>query len=301
MKNYIEYLLSRIEDKNPAHFVKLKENLKDLGDDYFNLANPFYEKYEKYLKANQLTLDYGIDFYLKMIEAMLEERLAFIRNGTYSNTSFEEVEKNVYATPEVMSYHMHGLVLAQFLWFDQYERIRFFVDHIPKYFNSGKNYLEIGGGHGLYIYKALQLLPTNTTFDLVDISESSLKIAKGILDTDKVNYYLKNIFDFSNNDVFDFITIGEVLEHVENPKELLMKIGSHLSEDGVCYLTTPVNAPMIDHIYVFNEEQEIRDLLNDAGFEIIEEKIVISEKITAKKAIKYKVPIMYAAFIKKRA
>ena len=236
-----------------------------------------------------------------MIEAMLEERLAFIRKGTYSNTSFEEVEENVYATPEVMSYHMHGLVLAQFLWFDQYERIRFFVDHIPKYFNSGKNYLEIGGGHGLYIYKALQLLPTNTTFDLVDISESSLKIAKGILDTDKVNYYLKNIFDFSNDDVYDFITIGEVLEHVENPKELLMKIGSHLSEDGVCYLTTPVNAPMIDHIYVFNEEQEIRDLLNDAGFEIIEEKIVISEKITAKKAIKYKVPIMYAAFIKKRA
>lgn len=51
---------------------------------------------------------------------MLEERLAFIRKGTYSNTSFEEVEKNVYATPEVMSYHMHGLVLAQFLWFDQY-------------------------------------------------------------------------------------------------------------------------------------------------------------------------------------
>lgn len=301
MKNYIEYLLSRIEDKNPAHFVKLKENLKDLGDDYFNLANPFYEKYEKYLKANQLTLDYGIDFYLKMIEAMLEERLAFIRKGTYSNTSFEEVEKNVYATPEVMSYHMHGLVLAQFLWFDQYERIKFFVDHLTKYFNSGKNYLEIGGGHGLYIYKALQLLPTNTTFDLVDISESSLKIAKGILDTDKVNYYLKNIFDFSNDDVYDFITIGEVLEHVENPKELLMKIGSHLSEDGVCYLTTPVNAPMIDHIYLFNEEQEIRDLLNDAGFEIIEEKIVISEKITAKKAIKYKVPIMYAAFIKKRA
>ena len=301
MKNYIEYLLSRIEGKNPSHFIKLKENLKDLGDDYFNLANPFYEKYDKYLKANQLTLDYGIDFYLKMIEAMLEERLAFIRKGTYSNTSFEEVEKNVYATPEVMSYHMHGLVLAQFLWFDQYERIKFFVDHITKYFNSGKNYLEIGGGHGLYIYKALQLLPTNTIFDLVDISESSLKIAKGILDTDKVNYYLKNIFDFSNDDVYDFITIGEVLEHVENPKELLMKIGSHLSEDGVCYVTTPVNAPMIDHIYLFNDVQEIRDLLYDAGFEILEEKIVISEKITAKKAIKFKVPIMYAAFIKKRA
>ncbi|MFC6267097.1 class I SAM-dependent methyltransferase [Frigoriflavimonas asaccharolytica] len=300
MENYIEYIIDSIERKNPSHSKKLKENLKDLGEEYFNLANPFYEKYEEYLKSQQLTLDYGVDFYLKMIEAMLDERLAFIQNGRYSNTSFEEVEKNVYATPEVMSYHMHGLVLAQFLWFDQYERIKFFIDNVYKYFLSGKNYLEIGGGHGLYIYKAVEILPIATKFDLVDISESSLKIAKGILNNDKINFYLKNIFDFANDDVYDFITIGEVLEHVENPKELLMKIGKHLAKDGVCYMTTPVNAPMIDHIYLFNNVQEIRNLINEAGFEIIEEKTVISEKITPEKAAKFKVPVMYAAFIKKQ-
>ena len=57
---------------------------------------------------------------------------------------------------------------------------------------------------------------------------------------------------------------------------------------------------MIDHIYLFHNENEIREMLNEAGFTIIEERIVISEKITEKQAAKFKVPVMYAAFIKKQ-
>ena len=40
---------------------------------------------------------------------------------------------------------------------------------------------------------------------------------------------------------------------------------------------------MIDHIYLFKNEQEIREMIDSANFEIIEEKIVISEKIKLKK------------------
>ena len=197
-----------------------------------------------------------------------------------------------------MTYHMHGLVLAQFLWFDQYERIRFFIQNLKKYFPSQNKYLEIGGGHGLYIFEALNHLPEIKQFDLVDISQSSLDLAKGIIDTSRINYHLKNIFDFSDAEKYDFITIGEVLEHVEDPLSLLKKIARLLSENGVCYITTPINAPMIDHIYLFHNATEIRDLFDLAGFKIIEERIVISEKMTEKEAAKYKVPVMYAAFIK---
>jgi len=57
---------------------------------------------------------------------------------------------------------------------------------------------------------------------------------------------------------------------------------------------------MIDHIYLFNTEDELRGLFNLAGLEILEEKIVISEHITRKTAEKFKMPIMYAAFVKKK-
>lgn len=292
-------VLEKIEARDPQHAAKIRENTGGLGPDYFAMANRFFQKYQRYLEHQGLTLDYGLDRYLRMHEAMIEERTQFIRSGEYSNGSFAEVEKAVYANPEVMEYHMHGLTLAQFLWFDQYERIRFFCDHMLGYFAKGSRYLEVGGGHGLYVNEALELLPLDTTVDLVDISQTSLTLAKGIVDNNRVNYHLKNIFDFSATDIYDFVTIGEVLEHVEDPVKLLGKIGDHMTDTGVCYMTTPINAPMIDHIYLFRNEDEIREMIAAAGFEVVLEKSVISEKVSSKKAALFKIPVMYAAFIRK--
>ena len=300
MPNYIESLLTKIEAINPEHATKLRNNLSYLDDNYYNLSSDFLKKYEKYLYAKDLTVDFGVDCYLKMHNDMVEERLKFIRNGCYSSSSFTEVENKVYEKPEVMTYHMHGLVLGQFLWFEQYERYKFFSERLKKYFNDGNKYLEIGGGHGLYIYEATKLLPDDTDFDLVDISQTSLDLAKGILDDNNINYHLKNIFDFASDDVYDFITAGEVLEHVEKPLELLAKINNILTNDGICFLTSPINSPMIDHIYLFNEEQEIRELLSEAGFSIVEEKIILADKIPTRKAKKFKSPIMYACFVRKK-
>ncbi len=300
MSSPLETILSTITTKDPAHAQKLKTNLAELKETYKKEANAFFNTYKAYLEKQAMTLEYGVDCYLHLIEDMIEERYQFIYTGHYSNTSFEDVEKRIYGNPEIMKYHMHGLVLAQFLWFDQYERFLFFKENLKKYIKNQHAYLEIGGGHGLFIGEAVRLLPDINRFDMVDISQSSLDLAKGIIDTPTINYYLKDIFDFSDNETYDFITVGEVIEHVENPLKLLKKIKELLSDEGVCYMTTPINAPMIDHIYLFSNENEIRDLIHAAGFEILEEKIVISEKITKERAIKNKVPIMYAAFLKKK-
>lgn len=300
MSTILKVILDKIKEKNLKHYEKLEAHLENYDADYHYLANFFFNKYNEYLENNEKSIDFGIDCYLHMIDDMLEERFKFIREGKYSNSSFDDVEKRIYSNPEIMTYHMHGLVLAQFLWFDQYERILFFINNINKYAKGGKKYLEIGGGHGLYLNQALNLLTEIEKFDLVDISQSSLDLAKGIINSTKVNYFLKNIFDFRESETYDFITMGEVLEHVEEPLNLLNKINQLLNKDGFCYITTPINAPMIDHIYLFQNETEIRDMLNLAGFEIMEERSVISEKITEKQAAKFKVPVMYAAFIKKR-
>ena len=164
MKNNIEIILDKIEVINTNHALKLRKNLNSVDDGYFQLGNTFFEKYEKYLTTKNLTLDYGVDCYLKMIEDMLQERIKFIQKGKYSNSSFEDVERNVYANSKIITYHMHGLVLAQFLWFDQYERIKFFYNNLVKYFSNGEKYLEIGGGHGLYIFEAMNVLPKNIQF-----------------------------------------------------------------------------------------------------------------------------------------
>jgi 2-polyprenyl-3-methyl-5-hydroxy-6-metoxy-1,4-benzoquinol methylase len=299
MIDYLEDFIVKIHEKDPGHASKLLSNLNGLSAAYRSTANSFFGKYAVHLQRSQLDPGFGVDCYLHMIEDMLEERYKFIREGKYSNTSFDDVEKRIYGNSEIMIYHMHGLVLAQFLWFDQYERVLFFINNLEEFLKKDDRYLEIGGGHGLYLNEALRLVPEAGRFDMVDISESSLALAKGIIENEKVNYFLKNIFDFADDEKYDFITMGEVLEHVEDPLSLLNKIHDMLEDDGTCFITTPVNAPMIDHIYLFNNTGEIKELFKRAGLKVVKEKIVISEKISEEKAAKFKVPVMYAAFLKK--
>jgi 2-polyprenyl-3-methyl-5-hydroxy-6-metoxy-1,4-benzoquinol methylase len=296
----LEYINSRIKELNPKHAAKLLKNNLRFDDIYKGKANDFFTAYSKYLDKENKTLDFGVDCYLQMLKDMGLERVKFITEGKYSSSSFEEVEKRVYGNPEIMTYHMHGLVLGQFLWFEQYERINFFSNNLSNYCQDAKKYLEIGGGHGLYIYQALHLLPGIKQFDLVDISQSSIDLAKGIVSDKSVNYFLKNIFDFPDDETYDFVTMGEVLEHVEEPQNLLAKISKLIGESGTAFISTPINSPMIDHIYLFNNADEIRTLFYEAGFNIIKEKLVISEHVTSEIADKFKIPVMFAAFVKNR-
>ena len=59
---------------------------------------------------------------------------------------------------------------------------------------------------------------------------------------------------------FDFITMGEVLEHVNAPDKLLEKINNLLSKNGKVFLSTCVDCPTIDHVYHFRSIAESTDL-----------------------------------------
>ncbi|RVU00729.1 class I SAM-dependent methyltransferase [Mucilaginibacter limnophilus] len=300
MFNHPEAILNEIAARNPKHEAHLRESLTGLGDWYEQKAADFLGRYSVYLENSGRQPDYGVHCYMEMVTHMREERMEFIRSGKYSNSSFAEVEQQVYSNPEIMNIHMHGLVLAQFMWYDQFQRFLFFSGNLPKYAAGAQNYLEIGGGHGLYIYEAFELLKDVKQFDMVDISESSINLAKGILNNDSINYYHKNLFDFDASVKYDVITIGEVLEHLEAPDQMLNKITELLTGNGVCYVTTPVNAPMIDHIYLFNNTDEIRELFDRCGLHILQETIAITDNKPSAYAEKYKIPIMYAAFVAKK-
>lgn len=299
MLNVLDQVLELISLKDANHAKKLRKNLDYLDNEHQQEANHFLNKYLRVLEELEKDLSFTVDCYLHLIEDMKEERFNFNKTGKYSHSNFKEVEIKIYANPDVMDFYMHGLVIGQFLWFEQYERYIFFKKNLKKHIKSHQSYLEIGGGHGLYINAASEELSQTLRFDVVDVSESSLELAKSIINNDKINYHRKDIYDFTEEDKYDFITAGEVLEHVEDPAELLCKIKSHLSDNGVCFLSIPVNAPMMDHIYLFNHENEIRKLIKDGGFRIIEEKIELSEKVSLEMAREYKLPIMYAAFVEK--
>jgi len=230
---------------------------------------------------------------------MTAETVAFMHTEKYSSSTFQEVNKRVYANPETMEYYMHGLLLSQFLWKHHYQILEYFIKELPAFKGQANNYLEIGAGHGLYLSMAMKVLDKKVKFSVVDISQTSINLAKNFTDVNRVDFMLSDISDFKGNARYAFITMGEVLEHVEDPLKLLSKLRELLDDDGAIFLTTPTNAPTIDHIYLFRNVTEIQALLKKAGFKILSEKQFPAENVSPERIEKLKITILYGAFLKK--
>jgi|WetSurMetagenome_2_1015567.scaffolds.fasta_scaffold29761_4 2-polyprenyl-3-methyl-5-hydroxy-6-metoxy-1,4-benzoquinol methylase len=299
MQTLLEYIVENISARNSLHGKKLQGNLKKFDAEYFTRAEQFLTKYVYLLQSQNKTLDYAIDCYLQMIADINYETVQFIHTGEYSSKTFDEVNARVYNNPEVMEYYVHGILMSQFLWAHHYGILVFFNNIIRENCNQINRYLEVGGGHGLYTSEAIKIIGDKTKYDLVDISQSSIDIARLMINNDKVAYILSDIFKYDADEKYDFITMGEVLEHVEDPGKLLKKLFTLLHDDGKLFITAPTNGPTIDHIYLFKNADDIRKVIHSAGFEIEKEFIIYAEDVPADIAEKNKVTMMFAGVLKK--
>ena len=296
----IESILKKIATKNSIHGKKLEKNIYKMDDAYFEQANAFLNKYEQVLINDGKNIDYAIECYLNMMADVNYESVQFIRNGKYSSSSFEEVNAKIYANPDVMEYYMHGLLLSQFLLVHRYHVLSFFDEIICSNKDNISSYLEVGGGHGLFISATINIINKPIRYVLADISQSSIDVSKKIIQNSDVDYVLTDIFEYDAEKKFSFITMGEVLEHVEDPVALLKKLHSLLDDNGKLFITTPTNAPAIDHIYLFRNADEIRDVISQAGFMVVDERCVQTEDIPIEKLEKYKLSIIYAGLLAKK-
>jgi 2-polyprenyl-3-methyl-5-hydroxy-6-metoxy-1,4-benzoquinol methylase len=120
------------------------------------------------------------------------------------------------------------------------------------------------------------------------------------LDGDKIKYIKKNIFDYEDTNKYDFIVLGEVLEHLDEPKEILVKLSKLLKPGGLLWITTPTNAPALDHVYLFNTKVEVVTLINDSGLETVASCNYFAEDMDEKTALKNKITNLVGLFCKNR-
>jgi 2-polyprenyl-3-methyl-5-hydroxy-6-metoxy-1,4-benzoquinol methylase len=295
MQERLDFIVDAISRKNILHSKKIRNNLSKFSGDYFSRAGEFLTKYEQILIARGENLEYAVDCYLQMLADINYESVRFLESGEYSSKSFEEVNQRVYADPAIMNYYMHGLLLSQFLWPHHYRVLEYFADVIQHHRTKIKHYLEVGGGHGLYLAEAIRHTGNQADYTVVDISESSLQMTRALTSASEVNYILSDIYKFEPDQRYDFIVMGEVMEHVEDPLALLTKLKSLLSEQGKLFITTPTNAPAIDHIYLFRNTEEIRNLIRNAKYSIVSERCILTEDVPKEIAERFKVSEIYAA------
>lgn len=107
-----------------------------------------------------------------------------------------------------------------------------------------------------------------------------------------------DILDLDVDEKFDFITMGEVLEHVDNPVTLLNKLKELLSSGGKSFVSTCVNCPAIDHTYHFRATDEIREMFASCGLVIIRELVLPVEDLPMDEIIDKRITINYCAILK---
>ncbi len=297
--------LYALYDKAPFQKKKLEKYLGTKSQLFFDEAEEFSIQYLDYLQSQNIPVDYAIGAYVKMCNEMMKCQVGFMRTGKYPVSLASEALDNVYNDSAAMQSYMIGLALSQYLWSSHYTIFNCFKEALKQNKNNTKSYLEIGPGHGLFLSHAMQTLLSCDKFVAVDISDTSIQITKSIMQhiypeqAPKIDYYHGDMLDLNLKEKYDFITMGEVIEHVNFPDKLLIKLRDLLSAQGKAFVSTCVDCPAIDHVYHFKSVEEIRQLLGACGLSIINEEICPVEDLPMEEVVRRRITINYCAIVQK--
>ena len=295
----LEALIEQITIINPMQLRFLESSLE--GALEAELDDLF--AYISYAKTQCLPVDYLAECYDLIVKDTLREQLYFQRHGRYRYSTFDEVAKSVYFDDEYMRKYMHGLAITAYLWPNHRDLHRYFARTIPAA-QRGK-YLEIGPGHGMYMMTAMRKSKYDQ-FDGIDLSPTSVAMTRALLG-DGVFGSFQNyrIFeqDFLDSDFvpdsYAAVVMGEVLEHVEEPAIFLDRIRQVATSDAYIFITTPINAPAIDHIYLFDSFQSIESLVSDAELRIVDKLLVPYPGLSVEESTEQSLPINVALVLAK--
>lgn len=295
-------LVEIICKQSPLQRKRLRAYLDTCDEAFFKEADEFVARYQLFLSKRGISIDYALSAYLKMCNDMLRCQVAFMRTGRYPVDSAEAAKQAVYESDSEMLSYMVGLGISQFLWPTHYKMFSFFKEAVGEASGSIKNYLEIGPGHGLLLEHALSACSSMSRVVAIDVSPTSLELTKSIIrlfnpNNSNVEFLLGDVTKTDLGADFDFITMGEVLEHVEQPQLLLNRLKMLLAPMGKAFISTCANCPAIDHVHQFDNVEQIRKMITSSGLRIVRDLPLPVESMSVEEAEAQRITINYCALL----
>jgi len=205
----------------------------------------------------------------------------FMRTGRYARASADGLVEELYGDPEKMrGYYLDGLALTYALWPNHAKMLAFMGERFLPLLDGVHRVAEVGVGHGLL---AAQMLGRNSALDYVgvDISQSALDYAADALkragcDDGRTRMVLADAMSGELGDIaggggFEALVCCEVLEHVDEPERLLRSLAGAMAPGAVAFMSTVANLEADDHVYLFNDADHIRAMLQANGWVIVED------------------------------
>lgn len=147
---------------------------------------------------------------------------------------------------------------------------------IKKYVPRGSRFLEVGCAAGDI---GITLSKMGYPGLMIDFSDEAAEKAAGNLKKENVanvEFEKKDFWEVDTKKKFGLVVMFEVLEHIEQDKQALKKVNDLLNPGGMFLCSVPSRAELwgandilAGHIKRYEKEQ-LTDLVNQTGFEIIE-------------------------------
>lgn len=266
VKRFYDDVLKEINLRDGLHYKTLIQDTPAIGQ-----YSPFYNYLSSLIYCNfqllKIPVHKIVSDYLRMVNDMRRETAFFNQFGEYSCKSEKDAYEKFYSKGETMNYYINALMISQVLWIHHYKTLEYFDKNIKSYFgkNDKISVLDVGAGHGLYSSIIADTFVNYQKIDVFDISEASLSITEKLLGNDRIEYHKTKPIR-----KYDVIIMGEVIEHMDYPASALIGMAEMLTDEGVMWVSTPTNAPAIDHIHLFKSVNEVYDLLHECDLNEIE-------------------------------
>lgn len=287
-------LLNKFQEKR-INFIFKKAN-----EEYFQ----FCEEIAKLVIA--ITKKWNQDFnfisksYNHLCTSTIKEQLYFKKYGEYSAIKNRRNTLEIYSSDKKMKILLIGLLMSQIFWKNHYKIIKWFENKIKNI--TCEQFIEIGAGHGYFTKLFLKYNNPSRTV-ICDISKTSLEMTKSIIsetsNISNITFINKNFLELDVNNKYDFLIMGEVLEHVYDPVKFIKCARDYINSNGKIFISTCANCAQEDHLYRFNNINEIKNMILANNLIIEDDLICSSEDIDKDSWEKEKIAVNYCAILKK--
>lgn len=286
-------LLDAVAEMFPVHKAFLDTAIARATDDELLRLSG----YLTFCRSKGLDDEYLADCYLTIVGDTVDEQVYFNKHKHYRHSTFAEVAEAVYHDADYMNRYMYGLAISTFLWPNHVAMVRMFRDEVPR--DGGGRYLEVGPGHGFLLLTAAEVAGYDELL-AVDLSDASVEqtssIVKHFQPDSNVDVRKADFLDAGDlvAHSFDAVVMGEVLEHVEDPARFLRRIAELATPDAFIFITTCINSPAVDHIYLWRTTDSLEEMIEASGLEIVNALRLPYEGTTLEDSVARELPINVA-------
>jgi 2-polyprenyl-3-methyl-5-hydroxy-6-metoxy-1,4-benzoquinol methylase len=290
---HLASLVTRLSEQWPEHVTYLAKSFAGRDSSNMEIA----EELAIIIGKLSVGIEGGIealcaDYRFLCEDIVPPEELYFRRNGSYRLTRFEDANSECYANAKFMYRYMNGLLVSNVMWSNHTAAMTHFVRTYLPTLNDSSAHLEIGPGHGIFLYFAASMTSVKsvTAWDVSPTSIANTRHALATLGVNKpVSLVLQNLFNAGGADAggnFDSIVMSEILEHMENPVEALRSAAVWLKSSGQIWVNVPANSPAPDHIYLFTSPEHVCNVVHSAGLEVVTSEAFAMQGVSLAKAAK---------------